>query len=168
ALLLTSLVALWLAHRISRRLRRLEAQVAAIAAGDFREIETGSRIDEIRDLVTSVNGMAVQLSRMQRTVRQAEQTRLLSQLAGGLAHQLRNAIAGARLAVQLHQRRCPSVSADDSLEVALRQLSLTESQIRGLLSLGRPERREKTCCELSRLAAEIETLVAPSCEHVGI
>jgi len=106
ALVLTSLVALWLAERFSSRLRRLQAQVAAIAAGDFCEIAPGRRQDEIHELVTSVNQMAAQLREQQRTIRQSERTRLLSQLAGGLAHQLRNAVAGARMALQLHQRRC--------------------------------------------------------------
>lgn len=168
ALVLTALVALWLAQRFSRRLRRLEMQVAAIAAGDFREIAPGERQDEIRDLVISVNRMAAQLSQMQQTIRQSERTRLLSQLAGGLAHQLRNAVTGARMALQLHQRRCVSEGNDQSLSVALRQLSLTESQVRGLLSLGRGERRPRVPCELSRLVAEIEPLLGPACEHLGV
>jgi signal transduction histidine kinase len=168
ALLLTSLVALWLAQRFSRRLRRLEAQVSAIAAGDFCEIPPGRRQDEIEELVAAVNRMAAQLRQMRNTIRQTEQTRLLAQLAGGLAHHLRNAVAGARLALQLHQRRCVAAPADRSLDVALRQLSLTETQVRGLLSLGRGERRPATICDLRRLAAEVRTLLEPSCDHARV
>jgi signal transduction histidine kinase len=168
ALLLTSLVALWLAQRFSRRLRRLEAQVSAIASGDFCEIPPGCRQDEIEELVASVNRMAAQLRQMRNTIRQTEQTRLLAQLAGGLAHHLRNAVAGARLALQLHQRRCVAAPADRSLDVALRQLSLTETQVRGLLSLGRSERRPATICDLRRLAAEIRTLLEPTCDHARV
>lgn len=168
ALLLTSLVALWLAQRFSGRLRRLQTQVAAIAAGDFCEIEPGHRRDEIHELVTSVNQMAAQLRQQQRTIRQSERTRLLSQLAGGLAHQLRNAVAGARMALQLHQRRCAPNPGDQSLSVALRQLSLIEAQVRGMLSLGRGERRSPTVCDVGRLASDVEPLLQPSCEHVGV
>ncbi|MSR58384.1 MAG: HAMP domain-containing histidine kinase [Planctomycetaceae bacterium] len=168
ALALTSVVALWLAHRFSRRLGRLQAQVASIAAGDFLEIADDGRRDEIQELVISVNQMAAQLRGLRGSIADAERTRLLAQLAGGLAHQLRNGVAGARLALQLHQRRCPSVSADTSLDVALRQLSLTETQVRGLLSLGRAEIREATWCDVGELLAEIEPLLRPTCEHAGV
>jgi signal transduction histidine kinase len=168
ALLLTSLVALWLAHRFGQRLRRLEERVFAIAAGDFREIPPGHHQDEIEELVVSVNRMASRLREMQSTIRRTEQTRLLAQLAGGLAHHLRNAVAGARLAVQLHQRRCVTAPSDRSLEVALRQLTLTETQVRGLLSLGRGERKAPTPCDLRPLAGEIRTLLEPACDHARV
>lgn len=168
ALLLTSAVALWLSQRFSKRLRSLQEQVAAIAAGEFHEIAPGSRVDEIQDLTLSVNQMAAQLREMQRTIRQSERSQLLAQLAGGLAHQLRNAVAGARLALQLHQRRCAAASTDQSLSVALRQLSLTETQVRGLLSLGRTEHRPPEECDVGALVTDIEALLEPTCEHAGV
>ena len=168
ALLLTSAVALWLSQRFSKRLRSLQEQVAAIAAGDFHEIAPGPRVDEIQELTSSVNQMSARLREMQRTIRQSERSQLLAQLAGGLAHQLRNAVAGARLALQLHQRRCASATSDQSLGVALRQLSLTETQLRGLLSLGRSEHRPPAHCLVGDLVLEIEALLEPTCEHAGV
>src|SRR5260370_30990142 len=130
--LLGSVVSGWLAQRFSRRIRLLQRQVAAIAAGDLREIATNARQDEIQDLTPSVNSMSAQLRQMQGTIRQSERARLLAQLAGGLAHQLRNAVTGARMALQLHQRRCEPLPDDKSVSVALRQLPLTESQVLAL------------------------------------
>jgi signal transduction histidine kinase len=168
AILLSSLASGWLAQRFSRRIRLLQEQVAAIAAGDFSEIIPGPRRDEIQELVVSVNSMSAQLREMQHTIRQSERTRLLAQLAGGLAHQLRNAVTGARMALQLHQRRCDAAPEDKSLSVALRQLALTETQVRGLLSLGRGERSQPAVCEFSRIAEEVASLVEPICEHAGV
>ncbi len=168
ALLLTSAVALWISQRFSKRLRNLQEQVAAIAAGDFHEIAPGQRVDEIQDLTLSVNQMAARLREMQRTIRQSERSQLLAQLAGGLAHQLRNAVAGTRLALQLHQRRCPAATNDQSLSVALRQLALTETQVRGLLSLGRTEHRAPEFCDVGDLVTEIESLLEPTCEHASV
>lgn len=168
AVLLTAAVSGWLAQRFGGRIRLLQEQVAAIAAGDFREIAAGGRQDEIQDLVGSVNAMSAQLRQMQDTIRQSERTKLLAQLAGGLAHQLRNAVTGARMALQLHQKRCAAGAGDKSLFVALRQLELTETQVRGLLSLGRGERRELMACDLGRLVEEVATLVEPICEHARV
>jgi signal transduction histidine kinase len=165
AIVLTSVASGWLAQRFGRRIRLLQRQVAAIAAGDFSEITATGRQDEILDLVTSVNSMAAQLRSMQQTIRQSERTRLLGQLAGGLAHQLRNAVTGARMALQLHQRRCPAPAEDKSVSVALRQLALTETQVRGLLSLGRGEQSRSAICDLGQVVADVAALVHPICEH---
>ena len=168
-ILLMVVLSAWLAQRLSSRIQSVQQQVAAIAGGQFIEIETGQRQDEIRELALSVNEMSRQLRQMQQTIRQAERSRLLGQLAGGLAHQLRNAVTGARLAVQLHLRRCSSIkTSDDSLNVALRQLSLTEEQIKGFLSLGRQERKPPEPCDLAALIAEIAALVGPTCEHAQV
>ncbi len=168
AVLLGSVVSGWLAQRFSRRIRLLQRQVAAIAAGDFTEIAVSPRDDEIQELTTSVNSMSAQLRQMQSTIRQSERTRLLAQLAGGLAHQLRNAVTGARMALQLHQRRCETLPEDKSLSVALRQLALTESQVRGLLSLGRGEGSRPVLCDVGRLVEEVAQLLQPACEHAQV
>lgn len=168
AVLLTFGVSLWLAQRFSRRIRRLREQVAAIAAGDFREITTGLRQDEIQELVVSVNSMSAQLRELRDAIRHSERTRLLAQLAGGLAHQLRNAVTGARMALQLHQRRCAASPDDKSLAVALRQLALTETQVRGLLSLGRGQPGQPAECNLVQLIEEVAALVQPICEHAHV
>jgi len=165
AILLSSVASGWLAQRFSRRIRLLQSQVAAIAAGDFSEIAATHRQDEIQELVSSVNSMSAQLREMQHTIRQSERTRLLAQLAGGLAHQLRNAVTGARMALQLHQRRCTALPDDKSVSVALRQLALTETQVRGLLSLGRGERCQPALCDLSQVVGDVASLVQPICEH---
>lgn len=165
AVLLTAVVSGWLAQRFGTRIKRLQQQVAAIAAGDFSEIPVGRRRDEIQELVASVNSLSAQLHAMQDTIRHSERERLLAQLAGGLAHQLRNAVAGARMALQLHQRRCAAAPDDKSLGVALRQLSLTETQIKGLLSLGRGEQSPSRTCDINQMIDDVAVLVQPACEH---
>ena len=54
-------------------------------------------------------------------VGRSERVRLLGQVSGGLAHQMRNAVTGARLAVQLHAQSCAGGDAE-ALQVAERQL----------------------------------------------
>ena len=160
-------ISAWLAGRMSRRIHNMQGQVAAIADGDFRQLPLDSKNDELQELSRSVNQMSRQLREMRETIRRTEQTRLLGQLAGGLAHQLRNAITGARMAVQIHIRRCPARD-EDSLSVALRQLELTEEQIRGLLSLGKPETRTPIRREVRPLVEEIAMLLGPVCQHARV
>jgi signal transduction histidine kinase len=158
----------WIANHISGRIRRVQRQVARIADGDFHEVDPGGRGDEVADLTRSINRMSAQLNGMQQTIHQSERARLLAQLGAGLAHQLRNSLTGARLSVQLHVKRHPAAADDQTLTVALRQLALTEEQVRGLLSIGRLERRPAEVCELRQVLADVAFLVGPACQHAKV
>jgi signal transduction histidine kinase len=165
---LMMLVTSWIANRISGRLRRVQRQVARIADGDFRELDPGARADEVADLTLSINRMCAQLKGMQQTIHDSERARLLAQLGAGLAHQLRNSLTGARLSVQLHVKRHPDAANDQTLTMALRQLALTEEQVRGLLSIGRVEHQPAEVCELRHLLEDVAFLVSPACQHARV
>jgi signal transduction histidine kinase len=158
----------WIAHRIGARIRRVQQQVAGIAGGDFEQFEPDSRRDEIQDLARSINVMCEQLKRMRQTIQQSERTRVLAQLGAGLAHQLRNSLTGARMSVQLHAKRSPPRPGDETLNIALRQLAITEEQVKGLLSLGRVEAQPHAPCELGQVLEDVSLLVNPSCEHAKV
>ena len=162
-----ALISVWLADRIGRRVSFVQSQLAAIADGEFPGSEAAPTTprDELDDLVASAGRLSAQLQELQQTIRDTERVRLMAQLAGGLAHQLRNAVTGARMAVQLHEKRCAVAGSDESLTVALRQLELTEEQIRGLLALSR---REESAAEPGRvleIVHEVEQLVGPQFRH---
>ncbi len=167
ALALMAALTTWIAHRISGRIHRLENQVARIAEGDFQELvlDPESPHDEVNDLSRSINRMSAQLRQMSQTIRQSERTQMLAQLAAGMAHQLRNALTGARLSIQLHLKRCGDARTDTSMTVALRQLSLMEEQVRGLLTLSRLEERPLATCDLVRLLHDVTSLLEPTSEH---
>ena len=158
----------WLASRFGRRIRRVQEQVARIADGDFRELSQGKTRDEIFELVGSINQMSVKLRDYQAAIARTERSQLLGQLAGGLAHQLRNAVTGARLAIQLHQRRCETESDRESLDVAMRQLSITEEHIKSLLSVGKQESPHAIPGSLGDVIDDVAALVSPVCHHESV
>ena len=161
-------LALAQASRLGRRIQELERRTRSIADGDFSPIPLPGRDDEIRDLARSVNEMAQRLAQFQNAVRQTERLRILGQVSGGLAHQLRNGLTGARLAVQLFLTEIEGGIDVTPLEVALRQLALLETHVKRFLDLGRagPARREP--CDLVALVGEAVELVRPQCRHAGI
>jgi signal transduction histidine kinase len=136
--------------------------------GEFRPVAVSPRNDEIRDLALTINVMADQLSRYEREIRQSERLRTLGQLGAGIAHQLRNAATGGRMAIELHQRSCPAGEQDESLEVALRQLRLMESYLQRFLALGRPSVEPQEIVALDRVVEDALALVRPACVHAGI
>jgi signal transduction histidine kinase len=161
------LVTTVLAQRIVRPIRQLGDRAAAIADGDFAPVAVGNRDDELRDLALSINGMVEKLSRYESEVRQNERMRTLGQLGAGMAHQLRNAAAGASMAIELHARKCDD-GDDESIDVATRQLKLMESYLQRFLTLGRsrPTPHERVC--LQEAVDDVASLVDPACRHAKI
>ena len=69
--------------------------------------------------------------------------------------------------MQLHQRHC-SLADDEALDVALRQLTLTEEQIKSLLRLSKGESLPSRSASLREVLDETAALVTPVCNHQKI
>ncbi len=122
------------ATRISRRIRRLSDHVSRIDLGKSQPLIIHGPQDEIAFLTDNVNRMTSQLRTSQQTLAANQRSQLINQFASGMAHQLRNTLTGARLAIQTHQQENESDKSDD-LELAVEQLRWAEQSIRSLLQV---------------------------------
>lgn len=162
--------------RLAGRIMAVERHVASIAAGRFGEKLADTAAvgraahDDIGRLVAGVNHLSGALAELRTKLVAGERQRLLGQLAAGFAHELRNAVTGARLAIDLHRRRCPAAADahDESLAVATRQLDVLEEEVRGLLALGRPGEAATGPVDVAALVAEVRNLTGPRSEHAGV
>ncbi len=152
--------------RIVARVRGLELQTRAIAAGDFRAAEPTGPHDELRDLAESIRAMALRLAAFEEQSKQTERLRVLGQFSGGLAHQLRNAAAGAKLAIQLHLKHEPDDR--EPLDVALRQLARIEATLGQFLALGKPATAQPVELDLNEVVTAAIELYRPQLKHFGI
>ncbi|MBX7166061.1 MAG: HAMP domain-containing histidine kinase [Pirellulales bacterium] len=168
AAIISSAIASWLARRFTLPIRELVRQTAAISVGRFAPLPTPDRNDEFRDLAESINAMARRLASYEREVRQHERLRSMGELAGAMAHQLRNTAAGTRIAVELHQRRCLTAESDESLAVVLRQLRLMESFLRQFLAVDNHEPIELRSVDFGEIVADAVELVAPLFAHADV
>ncbi|MBA4189337.1 MAG: hypothetical protein C0467_15175 [Planctomycetaceae bacterium] len=152
--------------RLVARIRALDARTRLIAAGDFRPMPVPRSDDELRDLCLAVNDMARRLAAFQEELQRDERLRVLGQFSGGLAHQLRNAAAGAKLAIELFLAENPSADPEP-LQVALRQLARIEANLRQFLVLGKPPDHVRVPCDLVKLIDQVVSLLRPQCQHAG-
>src|SRR5262245_49272834 len=152
--------------RLVTRVRDLDARTRLIASGDFRPMPVPRADDELRDLCEAVNDMALRLASFQEELKRTERLRVLGQFSGGLAHQLRNAAAGAKLAVELFLAENPATDPEP-LQVALRQLARIEANLRQFLDLGKPPAAEQQPCDLAQLIDQAVSLLKPQCQHAG-
>lgn len=164
-----AVVACALANRMGRAITRLRGEVMRIARGDFRDVELPSVDDEIRDLSAAVNRCAEMLTDYEKQVRQSEQMRTLNVLGASIAHQLRNAATGCRMALDLHATECHATTSGECLDVARRQLRLMESQLQRFLRVGKqPTEMVKRDVDLGDLVEELLPLVRPAAQHAGV
>ena len=167
AVLLVVLFSIGLAHRISSPLQSVVEQVTRIARQHPRPLPVPRTDDEVRRLVESVNGLVSELDARNQAIQRSERLTMLGKLSGGLAHHLRNGVTGASLALQLHRRSCRQID-QESLDVALRQLELTEEHLKCFLAAGQPQPLELRLTNLNDWADEITRLVQPACQHRGV
>jgi signal transduction histidine kinase len=167
--LLIAAVAGGLSQRMVRAISNLRAEVLRIAKGDFRQVDLPAIDDEIRDLSVAVNRTAQMLSKYEQQVRCSEQMRTLSTLGASIAHQLRNAVTGCRMAVDLHAADCRSSDDRECLDVAQRQLRLMENQLQRFLRVGKGSAKmAQQRLELGELVENLLPLVRPAAEHAGV
>ena len=167
-LILALLLAMMISGRIGGRVHRLKELFRSLSLGNFQTVSVAGRHDELRDLLISANELAARLNQMREELLLAERLQLLGQLSGGLAHQLKNSITGARMAIQLHQKQSLSDSSGSQmLETAIAQLKLTEEQVKAVLSL-RPNQDPVVAeveTDLCELIQDVRGLLVPQCEH---
>jgi signal transduction histidine kinase len=158
-----------LAGRISRATARLGDEVQRLARGDFRAAALPAIDDEIRDLTQAVNRTAAMLADYERQVRRTEQVRTVAQLGASLAHEMRNAATGCRMAVDLHAEACRCGNDPESLVVARRQLQLMESQLQRFLQVGRTtDKMTLRPVDLARVIGDLLPLVRPTANHAHV
>ncbi len=138
ALVIVVFLSLWTARRVTAPLARLREHAARLSSGDFGLLEVPRRRDEIAELVEAVNRMAELLARYEQDVREAERMETLTHLGSSMAHQIRNAATGCRLAIDLHrQSLAPDQRDTEDLRLARDQLKRIESYLERFLQLGR-------------------------------
>ncbi len=164
-ILLTSATFL-LTNRLLRRLARLQSQVEQIAQGDFDVSVQSDANDELGRLGNAVTRMGRQLRSMWQTLNRQQGQKLLHQVAGGLAHQLRNSLTGARMAIELHQQQCSD--DDETLAVALTQLEQTESHVRRLLLVASGKQESDQPQSVKHCLDEIRSTVDGTAKHLRI
>ena len=170
AVALVSIAAWWVAASVTRPVHRLQNQVEALSGGDYPSLPLPPRDDEVRDLAQTINQLAARLARYEEEIRGNERLRTLAHLGAGIAHQVRNAATGCRIAIDLHERDLAQLGNphDERLHVAKRQLTLIETHVQRLITLAKPVSTLRERIELGALLDDTLELVQPTAAHLGV
>lgn len=144
-----TVVTFWTTSRWAQRIVRLQKEVNAIATGHFQTTIHWEGDDELSRLSQDVTEMSKQLSESWQKLRRLHGQQMLHNLSGGMAHNLRNTLTGARMAIELASDSVETVPShhpssnnviQQRLDVAIRQIEQAEAYIKRILLLaqGRP------------------------------
>ncbi len=155
-----------LALLIHRPMRELQEKIARVGAGDLDlEVKFASRNDEIGDLGRNFNQMVRQLRESRDEIQRLHQTQMsraehlatMGELAAGLAHEIRNPLAGIAGVVEIIGRDLPASSPARAVVKEVRQEVMQINRIvSDLLECARPRPPET---RLSDLHATVEHAV---------
>ncbi|GAB5405574.1 MAG: hypothetical protein Aurels2KO_38050 [Aureliella sp.] len=126
-----------LTSRIAKRVARLQQRMHLVASGNFEATVDDQSRDEIGQLSKTVDNMSSQLKSLWEKVNRRQSEKLLHQVSAGMAHQLRNTLTGAKLALELHQQANQDKSQE--IEVALREMSSAVEYVQRLILVGAGE-----------------------------
>lgn len=155
-ILLLGLLSLLLAERLIKRIGGLQREVNRIAAGDFELPLSDENQDEIDRLADAMRAMSQRLDQMWTALRRNHAQQLINQIASGLAHNLRNTLTGARLAVELIAQGpapgklcqfdssgfAPRPDQSSALKIAIEQIQVAEQYIQRLLWMAKGRESE--------------------------
>ncbi|WP_237607722.1 sensor histidine kinase [Roseimaritima sediminicola] len=163
-LALTS-ITLLLTSRLVGRIAILQQRVEAVAGGDFDVRVPDQGQDELGRLGLAVQNMAGQLRQLWKGLERQQNEKVLHQVAGGMAHQLRNSLTGARLAVELHAAQCRDAT-DEDLQVAIGQIEQSEDYVRRLLLVAAGRQDPERPMRVEQCWQDLRSSLAPVAEHL--
>ena len=141
-----------LAYLIQRPMVELQEKIAQVSEGNLNvEVSFARRNDEIGDLGRNFNHMMqqlrdsrVEIERLHRTqMSRAEHLATLGELATGLAHEIRNPLAGIAGVIEIVGRDLPATSPARAVVKDVRlEISRISRTLTDLLETARPRRPE--------------------------
>ncbi|MCK4879926.1 MAG: hypothetical protein KAS82_04665, partial [Bacteroidales bacterium] len=134
-MLLTLLVSVFLADRITQPLRMIQNRIAQVSLSQKNEMIHYDRSDEIRGLVEEYNYMVEELERSAGLLAQSERESAWREMAKQIAHEIKNPLTPMKLNVQ-HLQRTIAEGKDDPEMVNRISATLIE-QIDSLSAIAR-------------------------------
>ena len=148
-----------LAFLIERPMRELQEKIERVGGGELdAEVKFASRNDEIGDLGRNFNHMVRQLRESRDEIQRLHQTQMsraehlatMGELAAGLAHEIRNPLAGIAGVVEIIGRDLPASSPARAVVKDVRQEVMQINRIvSDLLECARPKPPETRLYDLN-------------------
>jgi len=152
--------------------RRITDPIAQLMRGaqEFSEGNLDHRIKirgegELRRLGEKYNAMASQLKSRERQIIQVDRLASLGIMAAGIAHEVRNPLAGMKSCAQLMKRKAISSEVETLAQGIDVEIDRLDQIVRQLLDFARPAEASQQAVSLAEIIAEILKMVRKELEQ---
>ncbi len=154
-LILSVIIANFLARQMLAPLTRLGAAAQRIAQGDFTPMQPARWYrDEFSNLAWALNTMVNELARRQKVLVQSHKLRAVGTLTAGVAHELNNPINNIVLTAEMLKEDYPALSDAQRLDMVndlVEQAERSQKIIRNLLDFARESKIQRERLDLGDL-----------------
>lgn len=172
-------VVIWLliVRLVAQPVNSVLGQMERVRAGDLDVRAPATTHDEIGRLAEGFNSMVQSLQSATqelkeshaRQIQQAGKLASIGELASGIAHEIRNPLAGIGAAVEvLAENRGNSGQDKEIVEEIHRQINRLNATLRGLLDFSRPREPEIQPCDVGELIKPMLALVRPDAQKAQV
>jgi len=162
------LITLFFVRRITEPIRQLIGGAQIFSAGNLEHRISIRGEGEIRRLSEEFNAMAGKLASREKQLRTVDRLASLGILAAGVAHEVRNPLAGMKSCAQLMQRKAISPEVGELAAGINEEIQRLDAIVRRLLEFARPGEAAKTQVNLAEVLERSLEMTRPQLEKGGI
>jgi signal transduction histidine kinase len=172
-------IVLWLllVRLVSQPVSQLVEQMNRVGQGDLRVRAEAGRVDEIGQLSYGFNAMVINLETTtdelqdshEKQIQQAGKLASIGELASGIAHEIRNPLAGIGAAIEvLAENRKADPQFNEIATEVRQQVNRLNTTLRDLLDFARQREPEIIPCHVGNIIKPMLTLVRPDMQKQHI
>jgi signal transduction histidine kinase len=171
-------VVLWLliVRLVTQPVSSLLAQMRRVEDGDLAARAEPGSADQIGQLAGGFNAMVTSLATTTRELHESHQQQIqqagklasIGELASGIAHEIRNPLAGIGAAVEVLATRNENAQDREVVDEIRAQIHRLNNTLRGLLDFARPRAPLIVPCDLCELVRPMIALARPDAQKNGV
>lgn len=168
-------IAIFVAGRITNPLHKLQAIAAKIGGGDFKINVDVKTSDEVGELAKSIDQMKTSLLEREEALEssrsaliQSEKMSAFGQLSAGIAHEVKNPLAGILGHAQLAKGKAGDPDLKKHIEVIEKETRRTKEIIENLMRFARAEKAELKPTNLYETVTQTVDLVDHQLTLMGV
>jgi signal transduction histidine kinase len=169
-------LSLFLTHFVTDPLQDLMATMERAERGLEARVQVKSS-DDIGRLGEAFNSLLSKLERARRRVeryhyeqmKRADRLASIGEMAAGIAHEIKNPLAGIAGVIQVLKKDLPAEDANRAvLDEVLSQVERMDKAVRNLLSFARPPEPKMTMADVNELIGKLLDFLSPQFAKCGI
>jgi signal transduction histidine kinase len=152
ALFVVVLISLYLIKNITEPVAELLHATRKIKSGKLQFRITEELKDEFGELALSFNEMAVSLQEQYNKLQETERLAVVGELAAGMAHEIKNPMAGIKVSMEVLSQELPLEPEDKEIFLrVINEIDRINSLLKSLLSYARPPKPESVAFDVHQV-----------------